>query len=129
MQRRIPALVLSATLAAIAIPASAFITDFLDKSPMAYFTDKDRELLNAASIKALNGVDGSTTDWENPDSTHRGSVTPLKTYERNGKPCRAVKYHNEAEGYTSDGIFEMCKVEESGSMEGWMFTGEKPPTR
>ncbi len=96
---------------------------------MAYFTDKDREMLNAASRDALNGADGSTTDWQNSETGHSGSVTPLSSYERAGKPCRSVKYHNEAEGYSSDGVFELCKVEETGPLDGWKFTGEKPQTR
>jgi hypothetical protein len=129
MQRKIPALVLSATLAAIAIPASAFFTEFLDRSPMAYFTDKDREMLNAASRDALNGADGVTTDWKNSETGHSGSVTPLNSYERDGRPCRAVKYHNEAEGYASDGIFEMCKAGDEGPMGGWKFSGDKPRTQ
>lgn len=129
MQRRIPALVLTAALAAIAVPASAFFTEFLDRSPMAFFTDKDREMLNAASKDALNGPDGETTGWKNSETGHGGSVTPLSSYERDGRPCRAVKYHNEAEGYTSDGIFEMCDTGEEGPMGGWKFTGDKPRSR
>ena len=31
---------------------------------------------------------GQPATWRNPDTGHRGVVTPVKTYERDGRPCR-----------------------------------------
>ncbi|MGB0747731.1 MAG: RT0821/Lpp0805 family surface protein [Magnetospiraceae bacterium] len=31
---------------------------------------------------------GTTGSWNNPDSGHRGTVTPVRTYTNSGQPCR-----------------------------------------
>jgi surface antigen len=126
MKSKVPAIISAAILVVITIPASALNIDFLEKSPVAYFTKEDRDLFDAACSKAFNGTDGSITDWQNSATGHRGSITPLNTYQRSGKTCRAVKFHNEAEGYTSEGTYELCKVTENEGLKGWKLTGAKP---
>ena len=50
----------------------------------------DRERASAAASQALESVpSGQSVAWRNPDSGHRGVVTPVRTYQTaSGQPCR-----------------------------------------
>ena len=126
MNRKFFVTTVAAVLTALAAPAEAFFVDFLDNSPVASFTDADRALLDKAWAESADKADGTKTDWENKDTGHRGSVTPLNRYERDGRTCRAVRFHNEAEGLTSEGTYELCGGFGSEGINGWKFTGAKP---
>src|SRR5919198_1179039 len=50
----------------------------------------DREKARAAASQALESIpSGQSVAWRNPDSGHRGVVTPVRTYQTaSGQPCR-----------------------------------------
>lgn len=35
--------------------------------------------------------DGQTSSWQNPNTSHEGTVTPTQTYYQKGRPCRHFK--------------------------------------
>jgi surface antigen len=83
---------------------------FLERSPAAYFDDQDWALLKQATRDALdNSPDGATTSWENPKTGHKGTVTPLKTYEDSGMTCRTVRFSSEAADLTGTSTHSLCK--------------------
>jgi surface antigen len=50
---------------------------------------RDRELATRTAAYSLEHMpSGRTNTWRNPDTGHRGSFTPLRTYERRGTYCR-----------------------------------------
>lgn len=65
--------------------AGAFIGNRIGKS----LDDHDKALLAQSSQKALElAPTGNAVAWNNPDSGNRGTVTPIKTFERGNTYCR-----------------------------------------
>jgi len=51
--------------------------------------DRDRRMANDAAQRALETApSGRAVAWTNPDSGHSGTITPVRTYESNGRFCR-----------------------------------------
>jgi len=51
--------------------------------------DRDKRMANAAAQRALETApSGKAVAWNNPDSGHSGTITPVRTYESNGRYCR-----------------------------------------
>lgn len=83
---------------------------WLNDSAVRFFTERDWEIVTEAGRKALNeGKDGETVSWENPETGHSGSLTPLKTVTTNGATCRQLKVVNSARGTMADSIYEFCQ--------------------
>lgn len=83
---------------------------WLDYSPVRFFNDRDWELARGAADDALdNGKDGATVSWENPETGHRGSLTPLDTRQRNGRTCRNLVIENHARGLSGRSEFLFCQ--------------------
>jgi surface antigen len=59
-------------------------------SAIGHQLDKnDKKLIAKASEDALeNAKSGKKVKWNNPDSGHEGSITPIKTYESGNRYCR-----------------------------------------
>lgn len=55
-----------------------------------YLDERDKRLAGDAAQKALETVpSGTSVAWQNPDSGHYGTVTPVKTYQTDpGTYCR-----------------------------------------
>jgi surface antigen len=54
-----------------------------------YMDDQDKQKMSSTSYNALeNNRSGQTAQWNNPDSGNSGTITPVKTYEKNGNYCR-----------------------------------------
>src|SRR5215468_10789980 len=50
---------------------------------------RDKRLQAEAAQKALETApSGQAVAWNNPDSGHSGTVTPVRTYQSDGKYCR-----------------------------------------
>lgn len=62
--------------------------------PMQDFEGEDTELFLAAVRQAVERPDGSTVKWSNPDTGNHGTVTPLRSGERDGRPCRLLEIEN-----------------------------------
>jgi len=53
---------------------------------------RDRQLAAQAQQRALeNAPTGAPVEWTNPDNGHRGTVTPVRTYESQGTYCREIQ--------------------------------------
>jgi surface antigen len=53
---------------------------------------EDLALQRQAVQRALeDNADGEPLEWKNPENDHTGSVTPLRSYERDGRRCRQFR--------------------------------------
>jgi len=86
---------------------------FLSKSPIAYFTPEDSNMLKSTLKQVLNHKpDGQTVKWENEESGHFGKMKVIKTFTQQGNRCRAVKFFNSAGGVTGLGTFNFCQQDD-----------------
>jgi surface antigen len=93
-------------------------TSFLSKGPIAYLTEADDELLQAAFDEALDQkADGETVEWSNPDTGHGGSIKVLDTHEDYGTTCRTLRTATQAAGRSGGGDYRLCKAAD----DTWQF--------
>ena len=60
---------------------------------------------------------GQATTWTNPDSGHTGMVTPVKTYEHQGRPCRDFTQQVTIEGKTETVTGRACRDRHGWTMQ------------
>ena len=54
-----------------------------------YLDDRDKKMAADSAHRALETTpSGQTVAWNNPDSGHSGTVTPVRTYQSAGTYCR-----------------------------------------
>jgi len=54
-----------------------------------YLDDRDKRMAAESAQRALESTpSGQTVAWQNPDSGHSGTVTPVKTYQSGNQYCR-----------------------------------------
>src|SRR5499427_2011609 len=54
-----------------------------------YLDQRDKTMAGEAANRALETApSGQAVAWNNPDSGHSGTVTPVRTYQSNGTYCR-----------------------------------------
>lgn len=83
---------------------------WLGDAPIRYFSDKDSELMKGTVQNALSSnQDGEKLAWENPETGHKGSVTPLNRKEIQGLSCREAQIYNSAGGRTATSKFTLCQ--------------------
>lgn len=83
---------------------------WLGDAPIRYFSEKDTELMKNAVQNALSShEDGVILEWVNPETGHRGSVTPLGRKTVKGLPCRNAQLFNSAGGRTANSEFAFCQ--------------------
>ena len=104
---------LIALLASLAGPALALNwVPLLKNSPGERFDDQDLHLFLNTARKTVNGAsDNQTMSWENPDTKHHGDFTILKTFQKDGKTCKRVRVHNEADGRKATNVVDACQVD------------------
>ncbi len=87
---------------------------WLENSPSSKFTDKDWEIAKASANRALNHLaNDEIMVWENPESKNHGRLTPLLTFDNNGKKCRTLKIENfSANGLSGRANYDFCKNDE-----------------
>ena len=70
------------------IAAGVLLGGLLGGATGSYLDDQDKRTAANTTQQALDSKpSGTTTTWTNPDSSHSGSVTPLRTYQaNNGQP-------------------------------------------
>ena len=91
-----------------AIPALA--ANVTPDAPMAQFRGKDQAMFEAALYGVLdNAPDGTAKKWANPETRAGGEVKAVKSFERDGKPCRTVAVANKAGGRTSSAKYDFCR--------------------
>ncbi len=92
------------------IPAANL--QFLRYSPVSQFTAADFEMMDTAGNSALEkNTDGQASSWKNPETSNSGSITPLSTETIDGKPCRKVKFINQANNQYAESVFTFCKID------------------
>ena len=91
-------------------PTYALNWQFLKYSPISFFNDEDWRLLRETGLDALNNqADGITVSWENPQTQNSGTITLVKTYEKEGSTCRQAKLFNKGGGQTGTSVFDFCR--------------------
>ena len=119
-------LALALALAFAAGSASAQYISLLKNSPAELFDDEDLKLFLEAARKALDeGGDKQSFAWRNPKTGHRGEFTVLTTFQSQGRDCKRVGVHNEAQGRKSDMRHNLCKVDGRWRLVGDIKKGEK----
>ncbi len=92
---------------------------FLDGSAITYFTDQDKNLMEANLISTLNKTpDGKKSSWKNPHTGAWGYAIPSKTRSENGNRCRTVTVFNSARQTTGQAMYRLCKIKNEWEIVG-----------
>lgn len=84
--------------------------NWLRNAPANYLTEQDWEILSSTVEAMLDtGDDGKEVTWNNPDTGHQGTVTPLDTTDEQGVPCRNTRVFTSAGGVTNSGVYRFCR--------------------
>lgn len=84
----------------------------LKNSPGERFDDEDLQLFITTARKTVNEApDFQTVSWENPDTKHRGNFTILKTFKKDGRTCKQVRVHTEADGRQATSMVDACQID------------------
>ena len=97
---------------ALAAPATVMAanTVFMKDAPYTHFTAEDKKMFHALLDDTLNkGADGDAREWFNPATKAGGSMKPLKSFEKDGLPCRALAIENHAKSRKAKGEYQLCK--------------------
>lgn len=114
MQRRVTVFLVAA-MAAGAASAAGF--GFLAETPMARFNGDDMRMMNEAVERALAASElGARIAWANDATRSSGEVTPLRAFERQGRPCRELRVVNRHRSLENSGVYTMCRDD-----GGWTF--------
>jgi len=101
------------SLTVFSLPAYSANWFWLSESPISRFTDSDWKMLRSTANNALdNAADGTRVVWVNSETGNSGAVTPINKVEKDGMPCRKVKFFSSAEGLTNTSIHFLCKQKE-----------------
>jgi len=95
----------------VSFSASGFDLSFLKGSPIAAFSEEDRNILVNAFRQAMaSNEDGEISEWNNPDTGNRGSIKVLKTTTRDDRPCRKARFENQAGKNIGRSEFFFCQA-------------------
>lgn len=109
-------LVTAALVAFVASPtAHALNLTFLDQAPIRFFNETDIERMSNAADKALDETtDGEAVQWKNDKTGNSGTITPVRSYSRQGQDCRRLRIESQARlatrGSATSNV-DLCKVE------------------
>jgi surface antigen len=82
--------------------AGSEIGKSLDRADRAYMAQTTQATLEHTRA-------GETSTWANPDSGHSGTVTPTRTYQRNGTYCREFQQSVTIGGETEQAYGTACR--------------------
>lgn len=97
----------------IATVAGALVGAVLGERVGARMEEDDRQY--TAQVLEENRT-GETSSWENPDTGDEYWVTPIETFEREGRPCREFEFRVETEEGTEIEERTACR-DEDGTWE------------
>lgn len=83
----------------LVVATTAFSFNYRDlrTAPIAWFNDKDIEMMTETFNKAMeSNADGQSSEWRNDQTGHHGSITPLSTSRKDPVTCRRVRIENHA---------------------------------
>lgn len=90
--------------------AHAQILSAVADSPISRFSAADKTLFLGAIDKALaDNTDGAELAWHSDASPARGSVTPQRSFESNGMPCRELLIANEYRSRKAQSVHTFCR--------------------
>ena len=99
-----------ALLAAVFPAAAQNWVGLLKNTPAERFDEDDLRIFLDAGRKALNDTpDSQSVTWANPQTTARGEITVLRSFESKGLPCKEVRVRNEAQGRKGDSKLNLCR--------------------
>jgi len=97
---------------AMALPAAPLLAqwNWLRDAPANFLTEEDWKILESQVDQVLEaGEDGTEVAWHNPETGHRGTITPLDTSDSDGVSCRNTRVFNSAGGVTNTGTYRFCR--------------------
>lgn len=90
--------------------AAAAGLGFLAETPMSRFNEEDLKLMNGAVEQALSSAAiGAPVRWANGKTPASGEVTPLRAFERGGRPCRDLRVVNRHRTLEATGTYTLCR--------------------
>lgn len=94
-----------------AVAAGTLIGSMIGRSVGQSLDRADRLYAQQAEARSLEyAPTGTTTSWRNPDSGNYGTVTPIRTYERNdGQYCREYQQTVTVGGRTENAYGTACR--------------------
>ncbi len=110
-----PVLLLLALLMTVSMPLPTVAAGlgFLKNSPVYYFDDADRKLMNEAVVEVLNEASGeSSREWKNPRTGSSGKVQGMGRFRSaDGLDCRKLKLFNQARGIEGEATYPVCRAD------------------
>lgn len=65
---------------------------FLDQAPLRFLTDSDTRLLDETITDVLvNANDGESRSWKGENSANSGTVTAVRSFQKDARPCRRLE--------------------------------------
>jgi surface antigen len=113
-RQRVFVVIVSAVLTALAaVPGQAAGLGFLKETPLYYFGDADRKLMNTAVQSVLNDSNGGAIqEWRNPSNGYSGKVQGTGKFKsEDGLECRKLKIWMQARGVESESLYPVCRVD------------------
>lgn len=112
MSYRLRAIVVVLLSALTSTLAAAAGLGFLQETPLAYFTDRDRELLREAATAVLKDPDAAAVrEWMNPQNNYSGKIEGLGAYTASdGAPCRKLRISTQARGVQNVASYSVCRT-------------------
>jgi surface antigen len=84
----------------------------LRDTPAENFDDEDLRLFLDASRTALNdAADTVVVPWHNPASGNGGDFTAVRSFRRDGHPCREMRLRYEAGGKGASHVVDLCRID------------------
>ncbi len=109
----------------VCAPLAAQNLMFLDRSPITYLTEADKQILGQSLEHALQEArDGDVVEWHNPDTGHHGSFRILDTHKDFDTICRNVLIRTYAGGLDGGGRYRLCDAGDND----WRFAAPGKPS-
>jgi surface antigen len=75
-----------------------------------YLDDRDKKMAADSAHRALESApSGQSVAWNNPDSGHSGTVTPVRTYQSGGTYCREYQQTVTIDGKPQQSYGTACR--------------------
>lgn len=77
---------------------------------------QDLDIMRETARTALNDEpDGSTLEWENPQTGNSGTVTVVRSFEYQGLPCRRIRHAIKTKGVADVHGAEWTQCQKDGA--------------
>jgi hypothetical protein len=107
-------------LSLFSVTANSTNLSFLYDSPMRSITADDWKMIENTSETVLSSYPNhKKAAWQNPHSGNSGYLEALNTTQRNGMPCRDLKFFNHTKVGDSVYTFTFCHYN-----IGWKIPGD-----